>query len=426
MSQLAIHGGQPVREQPFHPWPLLDAAQEEALVQVFRSGKWWRFAFGQGVELIEPTEGEQGQVALFQKEFSRHHGCRYGIAAANGTATLEMGIRALDLSIGDEIIVPAYTYVASATCVLQNNLVPVFVDIDPDTYQIDPARIEEAITPRTRAILVVHFAGHPVDLDAVMKVAQKHGLPVIEDAAHAHGSRWRDTPIGSFGLLSSFSFQASKNMTAGEGGILCSNDPQLTAECESLLWAGREVGHPWYEFHRLGWNYRMTEFQAAILRVQLRSLDAQLQTRMANAQYLTELLAKLPGIRPLAVDPRTTAHSYHIYIFRYDEAVVGVPRQRFVEALAREGVPAFGGYPFPLYRNPMFLEKRFINGSFPLGTAYHEDVDYAACESRCPVSERACQREAIWLPHAMLLGSRSDMDDVAEAVAKVLRHKDQL
>jgi dTDP-4-amino-4,6-dideoxygalactose transaminase len=422
MSRLAIHGGHPVRTTPFVQWPVLDQAQEDALVQVYRSGKWWRFAFGQGVEFTEPTDGQQGQVALFQKEFAHHHGCRYGIAAANGTGSLEMGIRAMHLEIGDEIIVPAYTYVASATCVLQNNLVPVFVDVDPDSYQIDPARIEEAITPRTRAILVVHFSGHPVDLDAVMAIAQNHGLAIIEDAAQAHGSQWRHKPIGSFGVFSSFSFQASKNMTAGEGGILCSNDQTLAVESDSLLWAGRKVGRPWYEFHRLGWNYRMTEFQAAILRVQLRSLAQQVQTRMANARYLSSLLVKIPGILPLATDSRTTAHSHHLYILRYDEAAIGLPRNRFIEALVAEGVPASAGYAFPLYRNPMFLNKKFINGSFPLNTAYHEDLDYASFESRCPVSERACMHEAVWLPHALFLGTSEDMDDIAEAIAKVLRH----
>ncbi|HUW57035.1 MAG TPA: DegT/DnrJ/EryC1/StrS family aminotransferase [Planctomycetota bacterium] len=426
MAELALNGGSPVRETPFALWPVLDAAQEEALLSVFRSGKWWRFAFGQGVELTEPTEGEQGQVALFQREFAEHHDCKYGVAAANGTGTLEMGIRAMDLGLGDEVIVPAYTYVACATCVLQNNLVPIFVDVEEDTYNIDPARIEEAITERTRAIMVVHFGGQPADMDAVMSVAEKHGLPVIEDAAHAHGSEWRGRKAGSFGLFSSFSFQASKNMTAGEGGIVCTNDKTIAEECDSLLWAGRKVGRPWYEFHRLGWNYRITEFQAAILRCQLRNLDEQVQKRMANAGYLSGLLSQIDGMRPLRVDGRCTAHSNHIYMTRYDEETVGLPRERLIEALVAEGIPAFSGYTFPLYRNPMFLNKRFINGAFPLGTSYHDDIDYAGFEGSCPVSERACDSEAVWLPQNMFLGSRKDMDDVAEAVQKVLDHRSEL
>lgn len=426
MNTLAINGGKPVRTKPFPAWPVFDKAEEKALLKVLHSGKWWRFAFGQGVSLTEPEKGERSQVALFQEEFARAHDCKYGIAAANGTATLEMGIRAMDLDIGDEIIVPAYTYVASATCVLQNNLVPVFVDIHPDTYNLDPDRIEEAITRRTRAIMVVHFGGQPADMDRIMKIAARHKLAVIEDAAHAHGCEWRGKKTGSFGLFSSFSFQASKNMTAGEGGIICSNNKHLAAECDSLLWAGRKIGRPWYEFHRLGWNYRLTEFQAAILLAQLRRLDAQTRHRQKMGKYLTAQLNQIEGIRPLIHDKRATRHGYHIYMFRYDEKKIGPPRQKFIAALAAEGIPAFGGYIFPLYKNPMFLEKKFINGKFPLGTRYHADLDYAAFEKKCPVAERACAYEAVWLPQHIFLGTERDMDDVAGAVQKVLDQKNYI
>jgi dTDP-4-amino-4,6-dideoxygalactose transaminase len=158
----------------------------------------------------------------------------------------------------------------------------------------------------------------------------------------------------------------------------------------------------------------------------LRNLAKQVETRMANAAYLSARLLDISGIRPLAVDSRTTAHSHHLYILRYDEPGIGVPRERFVEALVREGVPASSGYAFPLYKNPMFLRKRFINGSFPLGTAHHKDLDYASFEARCPVSERACRYEAIWLPHALFLGNKADMDDIVQAIAKVLQHKNSL
>jgi len=167
MSKLALNGGTPVRTEAFHEWPVSDKREEKAILKVLNSGKWWRFAFGQGVELTESKNGERSHVTMFQEEFASFHECKYGIAAANGTGTLEMGIRAMNLDIGDEIIVPAYTYVASATSILQNNCVPVFVDIDPDTYNIDPDRIEEAITKRTRAIMVVHFGGQPVDFDSL-------------------------------------------------------------------------------------------------------------------------------------------------------------------------------------------------------------------------------------------------------------------
>jgi len=403
-----------------------DRGEEEALLRVLHSGHWWRFARGRGVELTDPEQGDRGEIVAFQEEFAALHGCRYALAAANGTATLEIGLRAMDLDIGDEVIVPAYTYMGSATPVLQNNCVPIFTDIDPDTYNLDPGRIEEAVTDRTKAVLVVHFGGQPADLDRVLEIAARHSLPVIEDAAHAHGCEWRGRKAGSYGAWSSFSFQSSKNMTSGEGGVLCSDDEDFMRECRSLAWAGRKPGGPWYEFHRLGWNYRMTEFQAAILRVQLRRLEGQIRQRQEMAGYLAGRLAGLPGIRPLVRDARTTLHGYHIFMFRYDEAGTGVPRERFLQALEAEGIPAFSGYTFPLYRNPMFLEKRFINGGFPLGTVYHDDLDYASFAERCPVAERACRGEAVWLAQNLFLGTRQDMDDVADAVAKVLSHRDEL
>jgi dTDP-4-amino-4,6-dideoxygalactose transaminase len=427
VSTLALKNGAPVRTKPFPSWPVFDKSEEDALLGVLRSGKWWRFAFGQGVDLAEPEKGDRSQVVLFQEEFARHHGCQYGVAAANGTATLEMGLRAMNLDIGDEIIVPAYTYVASATCVLQNNLVPIFVDSDPDTYNLDPQRIEDAITHRTRAIIVVHFGGQPADMDRITALAQKHNLAVIEDAAHAHGCEWKGKRAGSLNsLFSSFSFQASKNMTCGEGGIVCTNDHRLAVACDSLTWAGRKVGRPWYEFHRLGWNYRLTEFQAAILRCQLRRLDEQNRLRMKNAKSLSGKLGEIDGIRPLVQDSRTTVHGYHIYMFRYDEPKIGLKRDTFIRALVAEGIPASGGYAFPLYKNPMFMEKRFINEGFPLGTKYHRDLDYGTFAAKCPVAERACQYEAIWLPQSMFLGTEEDMDDVVRAVRKVLENKGQL
>ncbi|MDD5597993.1 MAG: DegT/DnrJ/EryC1/StrS family aminotransferase [Victivallaceae bacterium] len=426
MSNLALKGGNPVRTGPFHEWPVCDRREEEAVLAVLRSKKWWRFAFGQGVNLAEPEEGERSQVACFQEEFAEYHDCRYGIAAANGTGTLEMGIRAMNLEVGDEIIVPAYTYVASATSILQNNAVPIFVDIDPDTYNLDPDKIEAAITARTRAIMVVHFGGQPVDFDKILPLAEKHGLPVLEDAAHAHGCEWKGRKAGSFGLFGSFSFQASKNMTAGEGGIICSNNQEIAAECDSLMWAGRKTGRPWYEFHRLGWNYRMTEIQAAILRIQLQRLAEQNSVREKNALCLSGKLKEFPGISPLRHDRRVTNHGYHIYMFRYNEKLTGLSRDNFIRALAAEGIPASGGYTFPLYKTPLFLNKKFINGSFPLGTKYHEDIDYGAFAEKCPVAEKACSSEAVWLPQNVLLGNENDMNDVVSAVQKVLENKNEI
>lgn len=426
MATLAIKGGKPVRTQPFSRWPYWDKAEEEALLSVLRSGKWWRFAFGQGLDLAEPVVGERAETVAFQEEFARAHDCRYGIAAANGTGTLEIGIRAMDWGIGDEVIVPAYTYVASSTAVLQNNLVPIFVDVNPRTYNIDPSRVEAAVTERTRAIMVVHFGGQIADMDALGEIARRHCLTLIEDAAHAHGCTWKNLKAGSMGAFGSFSFQASKNMTSGEGGIITTNDHDLAVRSDSLLWAGREVGRPWYEFHRLGWNYRITEFQAAILRIQLRRLDEQVALRDRMGTLLAEKLSDIEGIRPCWRDPRVTRHGYHLFMFGVDEAKLGVKRNVFLDALAAEGVPASSGYAFPLYANPMFVEKRFINGAFPLGTEYHADIDYSSFAAQCPVAEKACNGEAVWLTQNLLLGGEEDVADIAAAVRKVVENSREL
>jgi dTDP-4-amino-4,6-dideoxygalactose transaminase len=263
-------------------------------------------------------------------------------------------------------------------------------------------------------------------MDMIIQIAAKNNLVVIEDAAHAHGSEWKGKKAGSFGRFSSFSFQASKNMTAGEGGILCTNDQGLAAECDSLLWAGRKQGRPWYEFHRLGWNYRLTEFQAAILRIQLGRLDEQCCCREQNAWYLSAKLSQFEGITPLIQDERTTRHGYHIYMFRYNEETIGLPREKFIAASQAEGIPLMAGYTFPLYKSPMFLKKQFINGSFPLGTTYHDDIDYACFEKMCPIAERACSSEAVWIPQNVLLGTEQDMDDIVAAIKKILDNKSQL
>jgi len=430
MSVLAINGGSPLRTESFPAWPVHDQREIEAITEVVESGKWWRFAYATGVEMKESMDiGEMSKAVEFSRAFAKHHQAQYGIAAANGTGTLEMIFKALGIGPGDEVIVPAYTYVASASAVLQINAAPIFVDIDPDTYNINPDLIEEAITPRTKAIEPVHFGGQSADLDRILDIAQKHGLFVVEDAAHAHGTEWHGRKVGALGNAGSFSFQASKNMTAGEGGIIITHDKELAERCDSLLLAGREKGRPWDEFHRLGWNYRITEFQAAILLVQLSRLDSQNERRMENARYLSQRLTEIEGLTPLKWDPRTTKHSYHLYIIKYNpEVFANVPRQRFVEALNAEGISALYGYTHPIYANPMFLNQEFYNHGCPIQCPYRDfaPIDYAAFAEQCPVTERACNEEAIWLEHRLLLGDQGDMDDILAAMQKVAQHIDQL
>lgn len=427
MSKLALSGGSPIRTEAFPTWPVFDRTEEASLLEVLHSGRWWRFSYGEGVELKEPEAGQpRSKVAEFQDLFARAHDARYGIACANGTAAIEIALKALGVGPGDEVIVPPYTFVATATAVLSVNAVPIFADIDGDTLNLDPDAVEAAITPRTKAIIPVHFAGQAADMDALLALARKHNLRVVEDAAHAHGARWKGRGLGSLGDAGTFSFQASKNMTAGEGGLITAQDEQVAAMCESYLWAGRAAGRPWYEHHRLGWNYRITEFQAAILLQQLRRLPDQVSTRMENGMFLNRELGAIPGILPLRVIDGVDAHSFHIYVLRINEQELGIPRNTFLQALAAEGIPCFGGYQHPLYQNPMFLNKDFYPKGCPISCGhYNVPIDYAAFTEKCPNSERAC-RETVWLEHRLLLGSHDDMRDIVKAVTKISENRSEL
>lgn len=375
---------------------------------MLHSGQWWHNTLGEALA-AEPAAGPGSKVAALQREFAAAHGCRYGLACVNGTAALEVALRAMGVGAGAEVIVPPYTFVATATAAMLVGATPVFSDIALETFNLDPARLEEAITPRTRAIIAVHFAGLAADMEAILRIADRHGIPVLEDAAHAHGGAWNGRPLGSIAAAATFSFQASKNMTAGEGGIITTNDAALAELCDSLIWGGRKRGRPWYEHHRLGWNYRLTELQAAVLLAQLERLPSQTALRQANARRLSARLSRIPGVVPLDVPTYATGHAFHIFVFRFRDREFGLSRERFLEALTAEGIPASSGYAHALYRNPLFLDPA-------LG------LDYAQFGGRCPASEQAC-REAVWLEHRLLLGGDADMDDIAAAVAKIHEHR---
>ena len=422
MNQLAILGGTPTRSAAWPNWPVYDETEERLLLEVLHSGNWWRHSYGQGVELIEDDKASQSMVAQFQHKFAQNHDCKYGFAAANGTVTLEIALRAAGVKPGDEVILPAYTYIATASAPLMIGAIPIFVDIDPDTYNIDFRRVEQAITSRTRAIIPVHFGGQPCQMDELNALAQKHDLIILEDAAHAHGSIYKGRKCGSLGHLASFSFQLSKNMTAGEGGVITTNDEAYVETIEMLIWAGRKLGQPWYRHYVLASNARMTEFQGAILLAQLTRLEAQAQKRSANATVLHELLEKIEGIQPLSRLSSTTRNSYHIFLFRFHpEAFAGISKQLFVTALQAEGISgAFAGYINPLYANPMFTEKQFFSGAWPVDSWQHgREINYANFIERCPVSERACTSEAVWIPQSMLLAEKEDMLDIANAIRKI-------
>jgi len=421
MGKLAIKGGMPVRTKPFPSWPIHDEQEVKALTEVARSGKWWRGAYSAAELGAEKVSG-RSKVEEFEEKFSSYHGARYAVATSSGSAALDISIKSIGVGPGDEVIVPPYTFVATATSVLHNNAVPIFVDIHPDTYNIDPDKIEETITERTRAIIPVHFGGSLADMEKICRIAKKYNLRIIEDAAHAHGVEWKNERMaGTFGDIGMFSFQQSKNMTAGEGGAIITNDENLFKLCYSYHHYGRVEGRPWYEIHRLGWNFRMTEFQAAVLLIQLERLDELNSRRRGNANYLTQKLSQIGGIESLKIDSRITKHSYYLYIFKYNsEYFDGAHRDTFIQALNKEGIPATQGYTFPIYSNPLFLNKDFFNRGCPLSCEFYDKkINYADFKERCPVAEKACYEEAVWLTHNILLGSKKDMDDIADAIEKI-------
>jgi len=258
---------QPIRTKPWPTWPQWGDEEKQYLQEVLESNEWGGF---------------NEKVAEFEQIFAQRHQAKHCLAVANGTISLEAALRVLGIGPGDEVIVPPYTFIATANAPRLVGATPVFADIEPDTYNLDAAAVEAAIGPKTKAIIPVHFAGHPADLDALLPLAQKHGLAVIEDAAHAHGSTWRGQPIGALGDIGSFSLQASKNLTAGEGGILVTNDDDLALGLWSFVNQGRVPEGIWYEHPNLGSNLRITGWQAAILLAQMKRFEAQLARRMEN------------------------------------------------------------------------------------------------------------------------------------------------
>ncbi|WP_460673072.1 DegT/DnrJ/EryC1/StrS family aminotransferase [Larkinella ripae] len=397
---LAFDGGEKTVQSQF-PWPIYDESDVQAVAEVVRSGRWGN-----------PDCGDV--VAAFEQEFAAYCGTKYAVSCVNGSVSLRLALMACGVRPGDEVIVPPYTFIATASTVLEVNCVPVFVDIDPDTYNLDPSALEAAITDRTKVIIPVHFAGLACDMDAILEIARRNNLKVIEDAAHAHGAEYKGRKLGSLGDAGSFSFQSSKNLTSGEGGMVVTNDENLYRMMASLRNVGRMEGHQWYDHFNPGCNYRITQMQAVLLSHQLQRLDEQTALRNDNGRYLTELLEGIDGITPLNRDVAETRHGYHLYIFKYNSSAFGgLSRLDFVARLAAEGVPCSPGYPHPLYKQPVFQNKNFMCYAIP------DSVDYTTVY--CPVAERACREEAVWIFQHAMLGSREAMQSFAEAIRKIQR-----
>jgi dTDP-4-amino-4,6-dideoxygalactose transaminase len=393
-TKLAIDGGTPVRTASFPAWPVWGEPEREAVLAVIESGHW--------------GELSGDRVQEFEDAFAVFHDARFALAVPNGTQALEVALRALGVDAGDEVITSAYTFIATASAILAVGAKPVFVDIDPATNLIDPGTIEPAITARTKAIVPVHIGGQPCDLDAIVEVAGRHGLPVLEDAAQAVGAAWKGTKVGAIGTAGTFSFQESKNLSGGEGGIVVTNDEDLHARCWSIHNCGRGTAGGAFDFERMGGNFRMTELTAALLLAQFERLPAQMTLRDRNATALTDGLAGIAGLDPTVVDPRVTRHAWHLFQIGYDASQFGGhSREQFISALNAEGIPASAGY-VPLPHLPVIrdtLQERF-------GAASIRDI------APVPHAE-AAGRDTIWLSQSMLLGCDDDTSQIVEACSRI-------
>ncbi len=406
----ALLGGTPVRRKGLRAWPIVKAAHEQKVAEVVRSGRWYRSRL----------------VPEFERTFAEMNDAKYCVACASGTTALYCSLGALGVGPGDEVILGPYTFMATLTVVLQHYAMPVFVDTDRETFLMDPAKLEAAITERTAAIIPIHIGGSVADMDRILAVANKHGIPVVGDACQAHLAQWRNRSAGSWGTVGCYSFQLSKNICAGEGGAMVTNDEEMANKCFAFHNCARKrdgasAGFQ-YELGR-NTNARMTEFQAAVLLAQMDGVMQRAATRTANAEYLSSMLREIPGVIPAKMYDGCTRNAYHLYMFRYQpEHFAGLPRNKFVRALRAEGIPVSTGYG-PLNKADFLLDAL---RSKPYVRVYGKQAIESWPErNACPENDKLCE-EGLWFIHYLLLESRSDMEQVAEAVRKIQKHAAQL
>lgn len=418
VSTLGLLGGKPIRQQPFPSHSLIGLREKRAVQEVLDSGclsGFYRDFLG------------GPRVQRFEKQAANYFGVRHAIAVNSGTAALHGAIAAAGIGPGDEVIVPCYTFTATASAVLMHNAVPIFADVDPRTFCLSMDTIRVALTPRTKAIIPVHLLGNACPMDEIMAFAIQHNLKVIEDTAQAPLTRWRGRLAGTIGHAGTLSFVETKNMTTGEGGMVLTNDDEIAERCRLI----RNHGESWvsgkpraYVANILGWNYRMTEIEAAIGAVQLERLQEWNQQRIDNACYLSSAISCEGISTPFVPDGAT--HTYHAFGMLYDADVVGVSRALFQKALASEGIPCTLGYPHPLYRNPIFqIGSVYGEAGCPF-TCSREGAAVSYGEVYLPIAEDLCRNRALWTFVVRPPARIDDMKDVVDAFEKVFEHRRDL
>ena len=397
MAKLAINGADPLCKKEFPGWPWHDEQDEQVLYDVYQSG-------------TPGTAGEQ--TKRFARRFAQYNGAKYCIPVANGTVSIELIMRGLGLSRGDEVILPAYTFIASLSALIYAGVTPVFADIDENTLNLSAQSVAEKITPRTRVVMPVYVGGRPADLDRLGELCQQHGLYLIGDAAQAAGSQWKGKGVGSYGMATSFSCQNSKNLNCGEGGIITTNDDALYQNITTMISGGKNAAG---QVVGLALDSGISDYQAGILNTQFDHLEEQITRRMENAARLDALLSSRPYASPLVADDRITRNSYHLYCLRLNtESLGGVSRESFVNAVAAEGVPLGCGYG-PVY------EFDCVSGEYA-----KKQVGRPIDTSLLKVTDRVGHQEGCWFYHAVLLAEEGMMQTIVDAMDKVYENLDEL
>jgi dTDP-4-amino-4,6-dideoxygalactose transaminase len=406
MSELAILGGPKTRTQAYPDWPVWDERDVRAVEEVVRSGRWGGF----------PYPGPK--TAQLAQAFSEMQGGGYAVPMINGTVTMEVALRAAGIGWGDEVIVPAYTFQATASAPMAAGAIPVIVDVDPNSYCLDPLAAARAITPRTKAILPVHLGASMADMDAIMELAEKHNLIVVEDCAHAHGAKWRGKGAGTIGHFGSFSLQSSKTLSSGEGGILLCRTPEHAALAASVIDCGRP--------HALGGgpedpgglsvqgaNYRLSEMQAALALVGIERFPEQARQREQMAAYMDEALSEVSGVRILKHDQRHTTRSFYRYVFAINPQEFGMEHDVLCAALDAEGVGCWEGYE-AMHHYELFQPQK---SALAVPNAFPEYFKFS--EMDLPQATRACEHEAVWLDEAIFRAGPEGVNDAVAAIKKI-------
>lgn len=438
MSNLpAILGGTPLRTKPFVVGPMIDEAEERMVVDAIRKNNFSRYIGSTSPDIeavLRMTSADARalraewhflggeNVREFAADFAAYVGTKYAIPANAATSGLSTALAACGVGPGDEVITPAISFSATGSSILLFGGIPVFVDVDPRTFCMDPRAVEAAITPRTKALLPVHLLGNACDMDRIMDIAKRHGLAVIEDAAQAPGTTWRGRKVGSIGHAGVFSLQQSKNIMTGEGGVITTDDPEVARRARLIVNHGEATlddHHGDDEIRNvIGCNFRMTELSAALGRAQLPKLDRVNEWRNRNFRVLVEELADVPWLTPPHVAPEV-GYVSHVAGFLYDAQKLGLPRDVFIAALRAEGVPAGTGYVRAQYEAPTFLRRTLLGSKgWPwVGADGSSTISYA--RGQCPVSESLLKERFLWLYHVAYPSTPEDMRDVAAAIKKV-------